>query len=101
MPEENTGAVSPRPEELLGRIEHLERKNLRWRGGLIAALVFIGLMILGGVMIFATGRHHHHRRLGAVVSVPPWALRSPLWGYGPGPYPPPPGWEAASVLGQT
>lgn len=87
MPEASTSAGSPRPEELLERrLEHLERENRWWRGGLIAALVFIGLMIL------AAG-HHHRRHIEVVVTVPPWALRRPYWGYGPGPYPPPaPGW---------
>lgn len=65
------------PEEPLDRrIERLERENRWWRGGLIAALVFMGLMILGGLMILAAGGHHR-RRTDAVVTVPPWALRMP------------------------
>jgi hypothetical protein len=86
MPEEPGTQGGPRPEEhLYRRIEYLERENRWWRGGLIAALVFIGLVILAG------GRHRH--RIDVVVTVPPWALRIPYWGNGPGPYPVPPrGW---------
>ena len=86
MPEEPSTIGGSRPEELLyRRIEHLESENRWWRGGLIAALVFIGLMIL------AAG--HHRRHIEVEVTVPPWALRRPYWGYGPGRYPSsPPGW---------
>lgn len=83
MPEEPTGTGSPMPDEILyRRIEHLERENRWWRGGLLAALFFIGLMIL------AAGRHRRH--IDVVVTMPPWALRRPYGAYGPGPYPPPP-----------
>lgn len=87
MPEEPTSGGSSRSEELLERrLEHIERENRWWRGGLIAALVFIGLMILAG------GRHRRH--IQVTVTVPPMAMRRPFWGYGGGPYgPPPPGWE--------
>ena len=82
MPEEPTGTVSPRLEQL---IERLERENRWWRGGLIAALVFIGLMML------VAGRHRRH--VDVTVTVPPWALRRPYWFYGPSAHPaPPPGW---------
>jgi hypothetical protein len=86
MPEKSTSPGGSRPEELLyRRIEHLERENRWWRGGLIAALVFIGLMILEG--------GHHRRHIDVVVAMPPSPMRRPYWGYGPGPYPPPPpGW---------
>jgi hypothetical protein len=86
MPEEPTSAGSPRYDEALDRrIEHLERENRWWRGALIAALVFIGLMIVAA--------SHHRRPIDVVVTVPPWVLRMPRWGYGPGPYSPPPrGW---------
>jgi hypothetical protein len=86
------------PEESLERrIEQLERivqDNRWWRGGLIAALVFIGLVIL-----LTAGRHRH--RVDVVVKVPPWVLRTPHWGYGPGPYPPPPqGWGGGTGGGR-
>ena len=86
MPEEATGAGTSRSEELLERrLEQLERENRWWRGGLIAALILIALMILAG--------SRHRRHLDVTVTVPPWALRRPYWGYGPRPYPPPPpGW---------
>jgi hypothetical protein len=83
MPEEPTSAGSPRPTEPLeGRIERLEQENRWWRGALIAVLAFVALMLLAG--------HHHRTRIDVVVTVPPWALRMPYWGYVPGPYPPPP-----------
>jgi hypothetical protein len=86
MDEEPAAAEGPKPgpETLLyRRIELLERENRWWRGGLIAALVFIGLMVLAG------GRHRRH--IDVVVTVPPGALRRPYWGYHTAPYPPPPG----------
>jgi len=84
MPEEPTSAAGTQTQELLlRRLEHFERENRWWRGGLIAALVFMGLMILAG------GRHRRH--IDVVVTVPPGAMRMRQWGYGPGPYPPP-GW---------
>jgi hypothetical protein len=74
MPEEPTSTGGSSPEELLyRRIEHLERENRWWRAGLIAALVFIGLMVL------VAG--HHRRRIDVVVTMPPWAMRRPYWGY--------------------
>jgi hypothetical protein len=86
MPEETTSAGSSRPAEPLERrIERLEQENRWWRGALIAVVAFVALMLLVG--------HHHRARIDVVVTVPPWALRMPYWGYGPGPYPPPPlGW---------
>jgi hypothetical protein len=86
VPEEATSVGGQRPVEPFDRrIEQLERENRWWRGDLIAALVFIGLMLLAG------GRHR--RRIDVVVTVPPWALRMPYWGYGPVPYSSPPrGW---------
>lgn len=85
MPEEPTSAGSPRPAEPLERrIERLEQENRWWRGGLIAVLALVALMLLAG---------HHRARIDVVVTAPPWALRMPYWGYGSGPYPPPPrGW---------
>jgi hypothetical protein len=85
MPEEPTSAATPRAEELLERrLERLERENRWWRGGLIAALVLIGLMI-----VVPSCRHRRH--IDVTVTVRPLALRRPYWGYGAGPYPPP-GW---------
>jgi hypothetical protein len=83
MPEEPTSAGSPPPAESFERrIERLEQENRWWRGSLIAVLAFVALMLLAG--------HHRRARIDVVVTVPPWALRMPYWGYGPGAYPQPP-----------
>jgi len=75
MPDEQAGGE--RPRESSNEMDLMERRL--WRGGLIAALVFIGIAIL------VAG--HHRRRV--VVIAPPQG-----WGMhmrpGCGPPPPPP-----------
>ena len=65
MPEETPAAASGRDENYISRrLDRLEQKLMSedrwWRGGLIAALFFIGIAIL------VAG--HHHRR----PPLPPW-----------------------------
>jgi hypothetical protein len=81
MPEE-TAAGSERGDEISRRLDRLEHKLARedrwWRGGKIAALVFIGLCIL------AAGHRHRPRR----PPMPPWIAFGE-----PGRFaPPPPGY---------
>ncbi len=88
MPEEPTNSAAGIGEKLAERVARLERENRWWRGGLIVAVILIGLMLA------ALGRHRHRARVDVVISTPPWMMRMPPWGYGPGPYPaPPPGWQ--------
>lgn len=77
MPEEPTSADRQSFTELERRFGQLERENRWWRGGLIAALVLIVLMLL------ARG---HHRHIDVTVNAPPWAWRGPCGGWGPVPY---------------
>lgn len=78
MPEDTPTTAGGRDEDYINRrLDRLEQKLMWedrwWRGGLIAALFFIGIAIL------VAG--HHHRR-------PPWP---PWMVYGPAvQYPPPP-----------
>jgi hypothetical protein len=81
MPEETGAAGSEREDQINRRLDRLEQKlaweERWWRGGLIAALVFIGISIL------VAGLHRHRGQL----PVPPWMA------YGTaGPYAPPPPW---------
>jgi hypothetical protein len=89
MPEEPTGTGSQKEEPGRGleeRLDRLERAVLRenrwWRGGLIAALVFVGLAILIG------GHHRHHRRPNWMAMAPMGmgAPAMPYWGFGPPPW---------------
>jgi hypothetical protein len=107
MPEETGAAGSGREEDYISRrLDRLEQKLMWedrwWRGGLIAALFFIGIAIL------VAG--HHHRRppmppwmaYGQAGMFPPppmpWEMGRPggygAYGWGPGPWgerqPPPP-----------
>ncbi len=85
MPEEPTGTGSQKEEpgrSLEERLDRLEREVLRenrwWRGGLIAALVFLGLAILVG------GHHRHHRRPHP-IAMAPMGMGMPYWGFAPPP----------------
>ncbi len=78
MPEEPTSADRQSFMELERRLGQLERENRWWRGGLIAALVLIVLMLLTG--------GHRHRHIDVMLNAPPWACRGPYWGWGPVPY---------------
>jgi hypothetical protein len=80
MPEETRAAGSEREDYISRRLDRLEQKlaweDRWWRGGLLAALVFIAIAIL-------IAGHHHRRR----PPFPPWMA------YGPaGQFPPPPAW---------
>jgi hypothetical protein len=81
MPEE-AGAAGNQGDEINRRLDRIEQKlaweNRWWQGGLIAALVFIGIAIL------IAGHHHRWR-----PSVPPWVAG---WSAGRVPPPPPLGW---------
>jgi hypothetical protein len=90
VPEEPSGAGSQteRPEERferrLNRLEEeILKENRWWRGGLIAALVFVAIAIL------VAGHHHHRRDRMAMGQMPMVGAAMPYRGYGP--YPPPPG----------
>lgn len=86
MAEETGAAGGGRENDYISRrLDRIEQKLMWedrwWRGGLIAALLFIGIAIL-------VGAHHRHRR---PPFPPPWMA------YGPaGQFPPPPmawGWN--------
>ncbi len=75
---EEPGGQQEGQDPLAPRLERLEREVLRenrwWRGGLIAALVFLALSIL-----IAGHRHHHRHR----PPPPPVAMGSLGWQGGP------------------
>jgi len=93
MPEEDVKTDGPtRSEELVRRLDRLEQEYMRenrwWRGGLIAALVFVSIAIL-------IGAFHHPRTLrifGPIAMGGPAGMPGPTGypGYGPQPPPPPP-----------
>ena len=105
MPEETETAGGGRNEDYISRrLDRLEQKLMWedrwWRGGLIAALLFIGIAIL------IAG--HRHRR----PPLPPWMLYGPAaqfqvpppppipWGMGrPGGYGPY-GWDSGACGGR-
>src|ERR1700730_17879037 len=93
VPEETTGAGNQKEtaqERLEARLNRIEQEVLEenrwWRGGLIAALVMVGLAI------FTVAHHHHPERMA--MGMPGWAGSGgmPYGGYGPYPPPPHPGW---------
>jgi hypothetical protein len=104
MPEE-TSAANAREHYINQRLDRLEQKLARedrwWRGGLIAALVFIGISIL------VAGHHRHHRRPpfpmwmtyggAARIAPPPWYWNQPYGYYGWGPEGRPPMPPAAAA----
>jgi len=103
VPEESTNPPNPpspndeavrRLERRIEYLEHaIQHENKWWRGGLIAALVFVALSIL-------IAGHHRHRRppkgmMGACQGqrMMPYGP-PPDWGYGPGGnWGPPHGWR--------
>jgi hypothetical protein len=92
VPEEQTGGggnqsetSQERLEARLNRFEQdLLKENRWWRGGLIAALVFVALAIL-------VAGHRHHRRPERMAQMGTGWAGSAGMPYGDyGPYPPPP-----------
>lgn len=99
MPEETAAAAGGGQEDHINRrLDRLDQKLMWedrwWRGGLIAALVFIAIAILVAGL-------HPRRRLNVTVSMAgaPWGPATPYGGYGPSPPPPAWGWGCPGGYG--